>query len=497
MSGFVCPPPHRGLVPGSPGHSFAIAVCVVFPILLIIAGTWFKLAQKSSVFLRKRSFKIILATSIGGMAAWSITAVYDVVGPEKYPCTLFGLLNIMFILMINMPPLFALAQYRNEVAAFLISTKRYGRSSFTSISAAKSDEDLTRSISWAQAFHGHVKTTFGSKDPIDRLRHAKFARSIQFKVFYATINIIPYAIYFVIKLANDPQYHNGCYGCELTTVDAAFLLSMAVFGCGMGVGLNSARLSRKDALRIVRECVFVWLSSGVFIVVAFVLYLTDPGNAYANGQFNYRILILLGALFPVYIQSVHQVIMAQRLRADLVTSNVINQAELFHDVMNDKDLKADLKMHLTSELSGEIVPFLDSVESFKASFDKSTDNDQKARWILETFIQRNSPLEINISGAARSRLLDLMATNEYDIAMFDQAYEEVKGSLLTDGFARYVRGRRMKRQQQKAMTTRSSIGVLVTSVFGETIADSLLPSSKKSADPSVLPEDTATQPPLI
>jgi hypothetical protein len=444
---YICPPPHPGLIQGGGGQTFAIVAAVIYPIVLLVSIFIFLYFRNTSVFLRKRSLNVIVYTSMGAMVTWSCTALYDALSPAAYPCALFGFLMLSCIQMVLIPPLIALSRYRNEMAAYSIFRNRYLRASMSETilpgagkveSSSKPAHDELSDISWPQAFHGHIKTTFGSRDPLDRLRHAKFARSYLFPLFYGGINVSPNILYYFIKLGTDPRYYNGCYGCELDTSDTAFLLASAIIGCGMGAFLNSPKIKKRDALRIVRECFFSWLIAGITVSISLVLFLTDPDQVYARQIFNWRILICFSVYSVVYIQTIHQVLMARRVKYHLLLSTSINQNDMLQEVLSDKNLKSELAKHLNSELCGEILPFLDAVDDFKLNFDKEDSKGPKASKILTTFINRSAPLEVNISHRIRVHLLAKLNSKEYSIDMFDNAYDEVKGNLLNDGFARYL-----------------------------------------------------------
>ena len=447
---YVCPPPESGLISGSAGQLFAIIVSAAYPVLILASLLFFRYFQSSSVYLRKRSFGVVCFSACGALVAWSVTSLYDAVGPDKYPCALFGLLTLGLFLMVNLPPLFALTRYRNEMAAIKLAQKRYGQL----VDPKATDADTLSLPTMSQAFAGHLRLTFGSREKQDKLLHAKFARSIYFPLFYGGINALPYLIYYFVKVGTDPRYYQGCYGCEIDETDSAFLLSMSIFGSGMGVCLNSSRVTKHDALRIVRECVFVWLASGVLITITFILILVDPGNLYSMHLFNWKILLIFSVCATIYIQTIHQVIMSQLLQRQLLLSGYINQVERFKDVMNNKGLKQDLRNHLNSELSGEILPFLESVENFKANFDRDG-SEHRSNDIFDTFIVRFAPLEINLSSATRDKLLD--HRDLVSPEMFDKAYDEIKVNLLNDGFARYLQELKKPRQDRASLAVTSEV----------------------------------------
>ena len=48
----------------------------------------------------------------------------------------------------------------------------------------------------------------------------------------------------------------------------------------------------RDPLRMMREAHFLWLT-GFGVVITSILLITDPGNVYADGVFNWRTLTLI------------------------------------------------------------------------------------------------------------------------------------------------------------------------------------------------------------
>jgi hypothetical protein len=311
---------------------------------------------------------------------------------------------------------------------------------------------------------GHISTVMlGRRSRENRVLDAKFTRSAGFTVFYMVLTVLPYLVMYVIRLATDPRWHNGCYGCEIDTTDCIFLVTVLSFSIIISVMTLSFRVQRRDTLRIVRECLYVWIFGGTMCVVGYILLAIDPGQLYrTHGLVNWKIFILLSYPWTIYAQTLHQVIVAKMLKQQLIVSNLFGRGDRFVDVMKDKVLKEDLRQHLNRELSSEILLFLEAVDEFKSmaslhiSLSSSPDRTEKpfiglmngdvyrmrVKRIYDMFIKKGAPDEINIGSNLREDvLLKIIQNNQGDVidfGVFDQAYEEVKNNLLKDGFARFL-----------------------------------------------------------
>ena len=61
--------------------------------------------------------------------------------------------------------------------------------------------------------------------------------------------------------------------------------------------------------------------------------------------------------------------------------------------------------------------------------------EERARFILNTYIEIGGIREINISSGMRHKVLQA----PYSTQMFDDVYEEVKGNFLRDSFTRFLK----------------------------------------------------------
>jgi len=428
--------------------------------------------RNSSVFLRKRSLSLILFSCIGTFLVWSVTVLYDALGSEYYPCALFMFINYVMIPFSAMPVLFKLNKYTTELAIIKLSKEiraqrdnqqqdtehaaSSGRASIVggmeSIPVPTENLGLEGEMS-LKALMAHLRIFFKlSRSKKDQILNAKFCRSPGFLIFWFTLSTLPYLVVYFIRLGTTPEWLAGCTGCELNVVDTSILLAMVACTTATGVYPNSFRVSKKDALRVVRECVVTWSVSGALCVVGFSLHLADPGQVYQQGLFNWRFIIFLASVSIVYIQTVHQVLIARQIKHQLIASHDFDRADRFADVMKDRVLKDQLKNHLNGELSNEILLFLDAVNSFKhngntasltlgpqAALDQFK---RHAKRIYDGFVAKNAPNEINISFDQREailvRLVKLNQQGAVDYTIFDEAYEEVKTNFLRDGFGRFL-----------------------------------------------------------
>eukprot|EP00808_Paulinella_micropora_P020962 g67297.t1 len=60
------------------------------------------------------------------------------------------------------------------------------------------------------------------------------------------------------------------------------------------------------------------------------------------------------------------------------------------------------------------------------------------RAIAVTFVRDDAPRLVNLSGTVRNKLLQRIQDNDYDLTLFDEAYDEVSETLRNDAFLRWV-----------------------------------------------------------
>ena len=135
-------------------------------------------------------------------------------------------------------------------------------------------------------------------------------------------------------------------------------------------------------------------------------------------------------------------------RLVLLSPDVSLEQRLDH-VLKDHELYLQLEKFMDGELSSEILSFLKSVDRFRA--DES--GCSTAKYICSEFIALNAPKEVNLSSATRNEVLKYFSIAHQDGLesrnVFDKAYEEVKPSLVRDGFARFLRKLEFEAQDKR------------------------------------------------
>jgi len=109
-----CAPAAPGLLPNSPGQVAALVLTIVFPCAvcgMLFILWWFR---ETSVYLRKRHFGLTVISAIMTSICWSVTCLYDYLGPQAYPCWLFMLLHDIATPVVVSPVLVGLMSYISE-----------------------------------------------------------------------------------------------------------------------------------------------------------------------------------------------------------------------------------------------------------------------------------------------------------------------------------------------------------------------------------------------
>ena len=446
-----CPTaPFPGLIKGSAGHQFALAATILFPLYIVFATLVFYSRRQTSVFLRKRSIPLLLLGAVGTVIPWACTTLYDYIGSENFPCGIFIFLVYASNSAVSYPLVLKIATYQNQVALFRLG--REMQDGNTGILEGLLAKDPLSGEFSLRTLAAHIRIVFCmSRSKSDRVLNAKFSRTYGLNIIWFILTSFPFYLVYVIRLGMNPQW-NTCTGCEIEPFDAAANIAIATAALLMSAFANirvfTSRAPKRDALRIVRECMTSWMLGGFFYNLSFILFLIDPGNVYKQGLFNWRFVKLIATGLLYHVQTIHQVFVSGRLRREVVLAPNLDQGERFAEVMYDKELRSKLLMFLDAELSSEVIKFLTAVEEYKRIYGQERCQ-SLGRQIFSTFIVRGAPLEINISSGVRSKLLYMMPPGNFPQDIFDIAYQEVKRNFLEDGFARFIRKLEKEQQQNK------------------------------------------------
>jgi hypothetical protein len=439
----MCPEPSPGLT----NRTYALVLTIIFPIYVAVGLGLFVYYRSSSVLLRKRPLVYLLIMLSGSIVCWSTTVLYTYLGPDAFPCWLSTMLFYFVAPLLMSPLILKDTRYLSEVAAIKLGREIYMQRkeslrSQTSNLGIDVEFEAVRANSSCENFAAHLRIFFRLKrHKEDRLKNVQFTQSWGFLVFWMSNLCMPFILAFLIRLITEPVWINNCYGCTMFLVDQEILMIYFISGGLVGNSMHARRVSSKDALLITRETQLCW-QLGVSSILVFGLFIGDPGNLYTERIFDWRSINIIPAAMIVYVQTYHQVLIS-RLRAQAILSTEgIAREDRFADVVSNKDLKQALKNHLDSELSSEIYLFLDSVDSFRMTVERNKDlRYKRAKRIMETFIDHRGEFEVNLSHDVHEHLTQRFAKcsdSQCDIDLFDEAYEQIKDSLLNDGFTRFV-----------------------------------------------------------
>jgi hypothetical protein len=286
--------------------------------------------------------------------------------------------------------------------------------------------------------------------------NSKFTRSRSFLAFWMILFSLPYLIAFLFRLATEPSWNQGCFGCNYFQSDWITMIVLNGVMVFLLLVLNGG--AKYDPLMIYHEGILSMALPLAFFILTLILYAIDPNQVQAQGLVSWRALDVVGLFFTVYFQTFHQVFLSRFLQTKLIYLQNLNLTDRFRDVMADKKLKAELRDHLYAELSGEVLNFLDAVEIYRKTCAKSEDlMAVEAKQIYSKFIEQNvAPQEVNLSSAVRAAI----TLDNVSITMFDPAFEEVKDNLLRDGFTRFVNPKRLRNR-----TVSSHLSTRVTNML--------------------------------
>ena len=421
---FSCPPPVAGIPKGTALHEFTLAVIIVFPFAIATLFLIFYLYRNTSVYLRKRPLKLLAVACVGSLSFWASTVLYDYLGSDRFPCALFGFLVYAGCPLVGGP--------------LLMKGLAYG--SMYSVQSLRATLGEVKPVASSATFGAHVRVIFcGSRSKADRLMSAQFSLTPFFWIGWSTLTVSPYVIAYLVRLGTDPLWNQGCSGCHLSESDLITLIVVNAINMTFAFLAYSFKVARRDSLRIFRECLIGIGFPMPLLVACYVLALIDPGKAFANGAVNWVSFTLIPATLCVYVQTVHQVLVARSLKRKILFSENFDRADKLEDVMNDKNLKTALRSYLNSELSGEILMFMDACNDAKAKYAQDpVTGEADLRAVYHSFIEKNkAAFEVNLPSSIREAVAQKMK-GSIDASVFDAAYEDVRNNLLRDGFPRFL-----------------------------------------------------------
>lgn len=425
-------------------HDFLLSTVVLFPVYVASCFLFFYANRNSSVFLRKRALVPLALSLLGTAVPWLAFSVYDFMDPSQVPCWVFKFLCYLTYVMLIVPTILKLAKYRNDRARLLLQNAMR-KMNKTDPEYLEFGEDMLNGEASLRTVWAHLQMTLchgRAKSKRTKILNARFCNSRAFVLLWFAFTGSPFLLGFAVVVGTNPT--SSCTGCELETVDLAFMLALAPLVFGIGFFTLKSQREGKDPLRIVQECVGVW-AIAMTSVVGWALLLTDPGQVQLRNEFRWRMVLLWSVSSVVYYQTVHQVVISRsfKLRQELLVSNTFNYDERFQDIMANKWTKRELRRHMNGELSSEIIDFLEAVQRFRLEYGSlaSSGLHAMASEICDTFVKRGAGREVNLSFAIREATIQALADQAKDIPLgvFDPAYDTVKGAFLADGFPRFLK----------------------------------------------------------
>lgn len=284
-------------------------------------------------------------------------------------------------------------------------------------------------------------------------RYLDFAVGPYFVWFWLAVTSVPFVLFYLVKIAVNEQWRY-CSGCDLDLSSFIFLVIMIsiIFSCGLAVAYSL--WYKPDPLQIVMELILVWVFGAFFGGLGLLLELLDIGGLKQSGRFVW-FWVDIGAIFTMtFFQTSFHVIYLHRSRLTHLRVGNFSNAEILEDVMHDPELKKLLLEHMKTELSEEILLFVDEVDQWKANYNKPVitaedrTNEQKAKRIYTLFIIKGAPMEINISAKTKEAFVSNLSHIKVDQTIFDDAESEVRDMLRDDILPRFLASKRFRRYQK-------------------------------------------------
>lgn len=435
-------------------HDLSIFLLVALPVLTAGCCLVFLYFKPTSALLRKRSNLHLFIGVCACLCMLGYTAVFDYAGNANFPClVLLFLFHLGGLSLGTVPLIMKMVIYTNEISSLRVARAVQQSALKSSSRTVPTEDESSGGGGHADPFSLRGKATWESfaiycrfvirpqarkrATPHERVLKLQFMKSHAYIALWVGLAYLIGVVTCIVRIATDPRLQHNCNGCVITREDAISNLVMALWGQLAGPCTVPARLV--DRLGVLHE--FRWsFYSCVFTAIGLVVYLANP----AGVEFNWLNFTLLQTAFNLVLATLYPVYLARKTLRGL---QHFNAEECFAQVQQDRNLKFLLRKHLDEELSSEVYWFLDAVDAFVAT-DNRAAMVAKALVVHAEFVQLGSLYEINLSSQVRlqvTRKMTLAQINHddenaggIDVHVFDECVREVKSSLLSDGFLRFL-----------------------------------------------------------
>ncbi|KAH9249885.1 hypothetical protein BASA81_012376 [Batrachochytrium salamandrivorans] len=206
---------------------------------------------------------------------------------------------------------------------------------------------------------------------------------------------------------------------------------------------------------------------GLFILLAAVLSMVDPGDLLYSREFNWQALGLVAGMTYSWTTFGYQILIAIRedrsIRLDDLKQQHVAVIKFMVPILEQHpDVRNEFEKFAVKNFVVESVQFLEDVAQFKRLFYEKPDNwrSNKVHLLVRNYIVVGTALEINISALARDEIIrraqGKISTESFNI--FDQAYEQVKDMLQNGAWRQFVKKHKVTTNGFEAASTMMRIG---------------------------------------
>jgi len=228
------------------------------------------------------------------------------------------------------------------------------------------------------------------------VRRAKYLASYQFGFIITAIPIFLATLFFLVR----SRGYYGCVGC--TGPSNSLLGSMIAFGLVMiatSLYIFWMLRAEPDPLKIKKELVIVMVTLAFSTVGWFIIQFIDPNDADGQGKINYWLFVLPFHLIVVITMLFPSIFIKTSLALS-DASKIDDQEVPFKKVMESNIGRQLFKAHMAHELNIENYYFWREAIKWRDTFSDQTEERRllRFRFLVETFIESGSMLEINVGG---------------------------------------------------------------------------------------------------
>mmetsp|Transcript_5020 Transcript_5020/g.6541 ORF Transcript_5020/g.6541 Transcript_5020/m.6541 type:complete len:503 (+) Transcript_5020:275-1783(+) len=447
-------------------EQFALIALIFCLVYLTIFQIWYLKRTRESEYLRHRFVSWAYIISFGAYLQVFIVLVREVYGRSRFPCVITRQLITSFVVFMAVPVYIRACLFYFKVRL----NEKFANIAFVNAkndSTMKYDELLNGEVGWeledksftfteridprrdkrvsslgdesdgSHSFYNSTRPSAKSSHSRSEFATLLYLTSTRFGIHAFCIGMIAGLVNAIIISRDVIE----CSGCDIRFKDLIFIIFVGIFVIPPINYIFWNIRKEPDPLHLKWEFGYILMFvASPFTMAWALLRFTDPYNLNVDGilSWNYvwlfTIIICWSGIYPYQI---YRSYVAERDK-NLYKGN---ESDTLEKVLESSIGRNFFKTHLVHEMSIENLLFWKEGHRWRATFDKTKEKKRlhKLNEIYQTFIEADSPLEVNVSGDLKDAVSKAMKENNVDVTTLDDCLNVTYALMARDTFPRFLR----------------------------------------------------------